>query len=42
MMLDLFDGKLSLSDILVTEIPVLTQLRDSKVRFNAARSKMNK
>jgi hypothetical protein len=32
-LLELFGGKLSLSDILETEIPLLTQIHDAKLRF---------
>jgi hypothetical protein len=33
-LLDLFDGKLSLSEILNLEIPLLNQLKEAKIRIN--------
>jgi len=33
-LLDLFEGKLSLSEVLNTEIPLLTLLKKAKVRLN--------
>jgi hypothetical protein len=32
-MLELFGGKLSLTDVLDTEIPLLNQLREAKLRL---------
>ena len=32
-MLELFQGQLSLDDILYTEIPILNQLHDAKINY---------
>ena len=33
MLLDLFDGKITLSELLDTDIPIITQLRDAKLEL---------
>lgn len=35
MLLDLFDGKITLSELLDTDIPIIHQLRDAKIALNA-------
>jgi hypothetical protein len=41
-MLDLFDGKLSLSEILNLEIPLLNHLKKAKQRINEDINKRNR
>ena len=41
-MLDLFDGKLSLSEILNLEIPLLNHLRKAKQKINDEINKKNR
>lgn len=41
-MLELFGGKLSLDDILNTELPLLNQLHDAKIRLIENMSKNKK
>lgn len=42
LLLDLFDGKLSLADILNTDISLLNQLRDAKLEIIDQTSRSNK
>lgn len=34
MLLDLFDGKITLTELLETDIPIINQLRDAKLELN--------
>jgi hypothetical protein len=36
-LLDLFDGKITLSELLETDIPLIHQLRDAKIQLNSQR-----